>query len=191
MPPEPTSQPAKYETYLRDLRVFEKSLDVATMSTKSQFLPSEGGLNNNEDEILHQRRSGASVGAVGSTQSDSRDKDGSNSRNSPVESSEDREVAAKLEQKRLEHERQRNMKRELFEQQMQQLEIQQMQEEQAMLAGNKKSGNGSVGSAAELSQGLANIRSLPVSRRNSNDAVDLWGEMEKMSLGDKAKRPVE
>ncbi|KAI7830642.1 hypothetical protein BC939DRAFT_257519 [Gamsiella multidivaricata] len=162
------------------------------MATKPQFKSSEIGLNNSDDEILHQRRSGASAGAVGSTQSDSRDKDGSSSRNSPVESPEDREVAAKLEQKRLEHERQRNQKRELFEQQMQQLEIQQMQEEQAMLAGNKKSGSSSANTTTDLTQGLASIRSLPVSRRNSNDAVDLWAEMDKLSLGgDKAKRLVE
>ena len=83
------------------------------------------------------------------------------------------------------------MKRELFEQQMQQLEIQQRQEEQAMLAGNKKNNNASANTTADLSQGLSSIRSLPVSRRNSNDAPDLWGEMDKLSLGDKPKRPVE
>lgn len=83
------------------------------------------------------------------------------------------------------------MKRELFEQQMQQLEIQQRQEEQAMLAGNKKNGSASANTTADLSQSLSSIRSLPVSRRNSNDAPDLWGEMDKLSLGDKPKRPVE
>ncbi|KAF9095866.1 hypothetical protein BGX27_001210 [Mortierella sp. AM989] len=162
------------------------------MTQKSQFVPSETSLSNNDDEILHQRHIGASAGAVGSTQSESRDKDGSSSRNSPVELSEDREVAAKLEQKRLEHERQRNMKRELFEQQMQQLEIQQMQEEQAMLASNKKAASSASSSASESSHGMNNIRSLPVSRRNSNDGTaDLWGEMEKVSISDKVKRPVD
>ncbi|KAF9362309.1 hypothetical protein BGX34_006425 [Mortierella sp. NVP85] len=160
------------------------------MTAKSQFVPSEAGLNNNDDEILPPRRSGSTVGAVGSTQVDSRDKDGTSNRNSPVEP-QDPDVAAKLEQKRLEHERQRNMKRELFEQQMQQLEIQQRQEEQAMLAGNKKNNNTSANTTADLSQGLSSIRSLPVSRRNSNDAPDLWGEMDKLSLGDKPKRPVD
>ncbi|KAF9175970.1 hypothetical protein BGX20_006066 [Mortierella sp. AD010] len=164
----------------------------STMAHKSQFIASETSLSNNDDEILHQRRIGTSAGAVGSTQLDSRDKDGSNSRNSPVELTEDRDVAAKLEQKRLEHERQRNMKRELFEQQMQQLEIQQLQEEQAMLANNKKAASISSSSTAESSQVLNSIRSLPVSRRNSNDgATNLWAEMEKVSIGDKVKRPVD
>ena len=92
----------------------------------------------------------------------------------------------------MEHERQRNMKRELFEQQMQQLEIQQLQEEQAMLANNKKAASIASSSTAESSQVLNSIRSLPVSRRNSNDGTaDLWAEMEKVSIGDKVKRPVE
>ncbi|KAF9996206.1 hypothetical protein BGZ65_008202, partial [Modicella reniformis] len=192
MSPEPSNQPAKYQIYLRDLRAFDKPADMSSvMTAKSQFVPSEAGLNNNDDEILPPRRCGSTVGAVGSTQVDSRDKDGPSNRNSPIESSQDPDVAAKLEQKRLEHERQRNMKRELFEQQMQQLEIQQLQEEQAMLAGNKKNANSAASAAADLSQGLASIRSLPVSRRNSNDAADIWSEMDKLSLGDKPKRPVD
>ncbi|KAF8990205.1 hypothetical protein BGZ52_000324, partial [Haplosporangium bisporale] len=36
---------------------------------------------------------------------------------------------------------------------------------------------------------LPSLRSVPVSRRNSDDEVDLWGEMDKLSLGtDKTKR---
>ncbi|KAF8952614.1 hypothetical protein BGZ46_003432 [Entomortierella lignicola] len=190
MPPEPSNQPIKYETYLRDFRPFDKLVDVsAAMTQKSQFIPSETSLSNNDDEILHQRHIGVGAGAVGSTQSDSRDKDGSSNRNSPVELTEDHDVAAKIEQKRLEHERQRTMKRELFEQQMQQLEIQQLQEEQAMLASNKKAASNSN---KESSQILNSIRSLPVSRRNSNDGTaDLWTEMEKVSIGEKVKRPID
>ncbi|CAO3563544.1 unnamed protein product [Mortierella alpina] len=199
MPPEPSGPSRNHQAYLRDLRDFDKAIEPpsSTMATKSQFMASEGTLSNSNDEILHQRHFGTGVGAVGSTQGESRDSvDGTGSRTSPVETSEDREVAAQLEQKRLEHERQRNLKRELFEQQMQQLEIQQLQEEQAMLASKNKAsgsatGNASATSTAELTQGLASIRSLPVSRRNSNDGSDLWGDMEKMSLGDKTKRPVE
>ncbi|KAF9184289.1 hypothetical protein BGZ51_003403 [Haplosporangium sp. Z 767] len=113
---------------------------------------------------------------------------------------EDREVAEKIEQKRLEHERQRIQRRELFEQQMQQLEIQQLQEEQAMLAGKSigtssalnKSKLGSFSGASDAaSQSSADLRSVPVSRRNSDDAVDLWGGMEKMSLGDRTKATVD
>ncbi|KAF9916415.1 hypothetical protein BX616_003824 [Lobosporangium transversale] len=188
MPPELSS--LKYETYLNGLG---KSIKVSSAMTpsKSQFLSSEASLNNNEDEILPQRHTSTGAGAVGSTQSESRDKDRSSSRSSPVESTEDHEVAAKLEQKRLEHERQRNLKRELFEQQMQQLEIQQLEEEKAMLAGNKKSTNNTTGSTVDSSHVLANIRSLPVSRRNSNDGTDIWSGMEKLTVGDKSKRPVD
>ncbi|KAG0201128.1 hypothetical protein BGX31_003876, partial [Mortierella sp. GBA43] len=160
------------------------------MTAKSQFVSSDAGLNNNDDEILPPRRSGSTMGAVGSSQLDSRDKDGPSNRNSPVEP-QDPDVVAKLELTRLEYERQRNMKRELFEQQMQQLEIQQRQEEQAMLAGNKKSSGPTPNTSSDLSQTLATIRSLPVSRRNSNDAADLWSEMDMMSLGDKPKRPID
>ncbi|KAF9438305.1 hypothetical protein BGZ76_008693 [Entomortierella beljakovae] len=193
MPPEPSNQPIKYESYLRDLRTFEKSVDVSSaMTQKSQFVPSETSLSSNDDEILHQRHIGTHAGAVGSSQLDTREKDGTSSRNSPVELSEEIDVAARLEQKRLEHERQRTMKRELFEQQMQQLEIQQMQEEQAMLANNKKHGSNASSVTTEPSQGLNSIRSLPVSRRNSNDgASDLWGDMEKMSINEKVKRPTD
>ena len=101
--------------------------------------------------------------------------------------------AEKLEQKRLEHERQRIKKRELFEQQMQQLEIQQLQEEQAMLAKNSSSSGlakssklGSFSAPSDAAS-LASLHSLPSSRRNSNDAVDLWGDMEKMSIGGNSK----
>jgi hypothetical protein len=86
------------------------------------------------------------------------------------------------------------LKRELFEQQMHQLEIQQRQEEQAMLASKSaispskaSSKLGSFSGPSESS--LPNLRSVPVSRRNSDDEVDLWGEMDKLSLGtDKSKR---
>jgi len=81
MPPVLLGQPAKFQTHLRDVRAF----DNPAMTAKSQFVPSEAGLNNNDDEILPPRRSGSTVGAVGSTQVDSRDKDGTSNRNSPVE----------------------------------------------------------------------------------------------------------
>jgi hypothetical protein len=63
--------------------------------------------------------------------------------------------------KRQEHERERIRKRELFEKQMQQLEIKQMQEEQAMLAAN-----------------------------STGSSIDLWGEMENLSLGDRTRTSV-
>lgn len=85
MPPELTSQ-SKYHISLRDLCAFDKSdNEPSVMTAKSQFVPSEAGLNNNDDEILPSRRSGSTVGAVGSIQVDSRDKDGPSNRNSPVE----------------------------------------------------------------------------------------------------------
>lgn len=87
------------------------------------------------------------------------------------------------------------MKRELFEQQMHQLEIQQLQEEQAMLASKSSAispskASSKLGSFSGPSEpSLPSLRSVPVSRRNSDDEVDLWGEMDKLSLGaDKTKR---
>lgn len=76
---------------------------------------------------------------------------------------------------------------------MQQLEIQQLQEEQAMLAKNSSSSGLNKSSSSKLGSysapsdaaSLASLHSLPSSRRNSNDAVDLWGEMEKMSITDR------
>jgi hypothetical protein len=71
-------------------------------------------------------------------------------------------------------------KRELFEKQMQQLKMQQLQVEQAILA----AGSNGSSSGDSTSRTLADLRSTSMSRRNSNDAADLWSQMEKMSIGD-------
>ncbi|KAF9195963.1 hypothetical protein BGZ50_002765 [Haplosporangium sp. Z 11] len=199
MPPEPLGPLNDRKTSRRDSRISSRAIEppsamatkLQSKPTKSESLASEATLDSNNDEILPKRHLGKNAGAVGSTQVEPHDMDGPSNRSSE-ESSEDRDVAAQLEKKRLEHEHQRNMKREQFEQQMQQLEIQQLQEEQAMLASKSRNSVTATNPITELSQGLVSIRSLPVSRRNSNDGVDPWSDIEKLSLGgDKSKRSVE
>ncbi|BGP02159.1 hypothetical protein NBRC10513v2_005805 [Rhodotorula toruloides] len=106
------------------------------------------------------------------------------------------DVAAKLEQKRLEHEKQREAQKKAFEEQMKQLELQQQLEEQALLAAsggagkssgpvrsrsgndlasfNTSNGNAATGEAGAASSAskYASAKSMPGSRRHSGEIKD-------------------
>ncbi|GAA5823058.1 hypothetical protein JCM11251_007469 [Rhodosporidiobolus azoricus] len=93
------------------------------------------------------------------------------------------EIAARLEQKRLEHERQRELQKKAFEEQMKQLELQQQMEEQALLAasgGSKPNGPVRSRSGNDLasfnapagSDKYAAAKSMPGSRRHSGELAE-------------------
>ncbi|GAA5969605.1 hypothetical protein JCM11641_008174 [Rhodosporidiobolus odoratus] len=96
------------------------------------------------------------------------------------------DIAAKLEQKRLEHERQRALQKKAFEEQMKQLELQQQMEEQALMAstdGNggakstgpvrSRSGNDLASfNAPTAADKYAAAKSMPGSRRHSGELPD-------------------
>ncbi|KAF8928517.1 hypothetical protein BGZ47_001569, partial [Haplosporangium gracile] len=180
MPPEPSGPSRNYQPSMRDSRSPAKPIEPpssSSMAMKPHYRTVDLAPSNT-DEILLQRHFSSGAGAVGSTQADS---DATTSRTLTIDATEDPEVAAKLEQKRLEHERQRNLKRELFEKQMQQLEMQQLKEEQDMLASKNKTGPIGSNSSADLSKG--SVSSQSVSRRSSDGESDLWGGMAKLSIG--------
>ncbi|GAA5859486.1 hypothetical protein JCM8547_006845 [Rhodosporidiobolus lusitaniae] len=87
------------------------------------------------------------------------------------------DIAAKLEQKRVEHERQRELQKKAFEEQMKQLELQQQMEEQALLAASggkpngpirSRSGNDLASFNSKAAQ-YASAKSMPGSRRHSGE----------------------
>ncbi|GAA5868617.1 hypothetical protein JCM1840_005513 [Sporobolomyces johnsonii] len=96
------------------------------------------------------------------------------------------DIAAKLEQKRLEHEKQRELQKRAFEEQMKQLELQQQLEEQALLSGapssngrpdgpvRSRSGNdlASFGAAAAAAGSGGTAKSMPGSRRHSGEIAE-------------------
>ncbi|GAA6057883.1 hypothetical protein JCM3770_001815 [Rhodotorula araucariae] len=96
-------------------------------------------------------------------------------------------IAAKLEQKRLEHEKQRELQKKAFEEQMKELERQQQLEEQALLASTNgkpggpvrsRSGNdlASFNGDASTTSKYAAAKSMPGSRRHSGELKDAEGK---------------
>ncbi|GAA5856818.1 hypothetical protein JCM9279_002029, partial [Rhodotorula babjevae] len=88
-------------------------------------------------------------------------------------------LAAKLEQKRLEHEKQRELQKKAFEEQMKELERQQQLEEQALLGKSggpirSRSGNdlASFNGDASTASKYAAAKSMPGSRRHSGELKD-------------------